>query len=343
MIRFLLCVALLPPFLPEQHTVSTRCPVDDPWFWALQQEDGSWDADSFPEEMEGAVPGRPEDDLAVTSLLVLAFLGDGCTSSTGYGSDRVARALGWLVAQQTESGRIGRTEHGRALHHHALATLALSENVFFKGKPDYSAQGKKAVTFLAGAALAGGGWSASGKAEDPVDPVTTTWAAMALRSASDAKLGESKELIEEAASWFRRRCDAESGLFRASGEAEPDYKATLCALATRSFAGEKPGASSDFGAALDAVIESRPEFRADPEYYYLATVVAYQTGGKRWKVWNTLMKQSVLELQRGGADTLRGQAPVNPDAPVCGSLGATAFLYLCLEFYFRYAKLVGAR
>ncbi len=129
MFRFLICLALLVPAAPR-----------DPWSYELQREDGSWDADRFPETLEGVVPGGPDDDVAVTSLLVLACLGDGHDSSRGRYSDRVALALDWLAGQQTEAGRIGRKDHGRVLHHHALATLVLTENVYFKAVPDYSAQ-----------------------------------------------------------------------------------------------------------------------------------------------------------------------------------------------------------
>ena len=328
MIRFLICLALLVPAAPR-----------DPWFYELQREDGSWDADQFPESLEGAVPGGPDDDVAVTSLLVLACLADGNHSSRGIYSERVALALGWLAGQQTENGRIGRKDHGRVLHHHALATLVLSENVYFKGQPDYSAQVTKALELLAGSALKGGGWSASGDAEDPVDPVTTTWAAMALRSARDGKLTESTELIERAVKWFRERCDPESGLFRVSEDAQPDLKATVCALATRFFAGEKPREAPGFAVALDAIIEGRPTFLADPEYYFFASVVAFQVGGKHWKAWIKLLKRTVLDHEPRPA----GPYPVEPDAPVCGSLGASALAFLCLEFVFRHGIIVGAR
>lgn len=334
MIQFLLCIALLAP-----------SPSSDNWFWDLQREDGPWDADRFPEELEGAVPGAPEDDVAVTSLLALACLGDGHTSSRGLYQDRVASALHWLAGQQTDDGRIGREEHARALHHHALAILALSENLYFEGKPDHSAQVQRGVEALEKAALAGGGWSASGKAEGPADPVTTTWAAMALCSARDAKLVESSVSTEKALEWFRRHRAPDTGLFRASESQEADFKATLCALATRLFAGESPKTSPDFGPALDAIIDARPELRADPEYYYLTSVVAYKMGGSRWKRWNKITKQTVLDLGRGGErkDGLRSPLLQDPEAPVCGSLGASAFAVLNLEVYFRNAKLVGLR
>jgi len=169
--------------------------------------------------------------------------------------------------------------------------------------------------------------------------VTTAWASLVLRSARDGELTESTELAARAVKWFRQRSDPESGLFHASAEAEPDLKATLCALATRFSAGEKPREVPDFPAALDAIIEGRPTFLADPEYYFFTSMVAYQVGGKHWKAWTKLLKKTVLDLEPRPT----GPFPVEPDAPVCGSLGASALAILCLEFYFRYAKIVGAR
>jgi len=343
MTRFMILLAALVPGLQSRGSDSSDCSVDSPWILELQREDGSWDADHFADDREGVVAGAPEDDVAVTSLLLLAFLGEAHTSSTGSHQVSVTEAMNWLVSQEGESGMIGRKVHGRVLHHHALATLTLCENVYFGAKPDYSAAARKAIAAIEKAALPGGGWSASGKAEDPVDPQATAWAAMALRSAHDGELIESEQLLEDAASWFRQRCDPESGLFRASADADVDLKATLCGLSTRFFAGEEPGMKANFAVAFETVIESRPEFRADPEYYYLASVVAYQSGGNCWKVWNKLLKKTVLDMTRYLAKSSNGPIPVDSEAPVCGTLGSYAFTVLCLDLYFRYSKLVGAR
>lgn len=328
MLRFLICAALLSPAL-----------AGETWFVELQQENGSWDADAIPEELEGVVPGGVNDDVAVTALLTLAWLGDGDTSGRGLSPDRVARALGWLASQQDEEGRIGLKDHPLAMHHHALGALALSENFHFKSPPLHLEEVKKAVGYLEKTEREGGGWSASGAAGDPVDPVTTVWAVMLLRSWNDSKLVDSTEHAERAAHWFAGRCAKDTGLFRASEASEPDLKATACALVTRLLAGGRRELIPGLAATLDRVIEGRPTFAADPEYYYLTTVVAYREGGESWKKWIKVLKKAVLDVMQRQTEVF----PVEPDAPVCGSYGATALGILCLEFFFRYACIVGAR
>jgi formylglycine-generating enzyme required for sulfatase activity len=83
------------------------------WLVNHQAVDGSWDCDGF-DAACGAVgphpcgdPGGPDEDIGVTSLALLALLGDGSTVSTGPHADTVARGIAWLVGQQNwDTGRI---------------------------------------------------------------------------------------------------------------------------------------------------------------------------------------------------------------------------------------------
>ena len=51
MIQSVLCIALLAPSQAAQESHSNEV-----WFLDLQQADGSWDADRFPEEVKGLTP-----------------------------------------------------------------------------------------------------------------------------------------------------------------------------------------------------------------------------------------------------------------------------------------------
>ena len=69
----------------------------------------------------------------------------------------------------------------------------------------------------------------------------------------------------------------------------------------------------------------------------------FQMGGQRWKAWNAAMKPAVLDWQREKG-TLRGSWDADgPLDETRGRVYRTALMTLCLEVYFRYAQVLGAR
>jgi hypothetical protein len=78
-------------------------------------------------------------------------------------------------------------------------------------------------------------------------------------------------------------------------------------------------------------------------YWYYGTYAMFQMGGKYWKSWNEAMKKAVLESQRHDGDEKGSWDPVGPWGYTGGRVYATASLTLCLEGYFRYAQVLGAR
>ena len=86
------------------------------WLKSHQSRNGSWDCDGFGREC-GEIGnstcsgvGSPMNDVGVTSLALLAFLGDGNSTYDGRYSDVVAKAVRWLRNQQDpDSGLIGIT------------------------------------------------------------------------------------------------------------------------------------------------------------------------------------------------------------------------------------------
>jgi hypothetical protein len=70
----------------------------------------------------------------------------------------------------------------------------------------------------------------------------------------------------------------------------------------------------------------------------------YQMGGKHWKDWNQELKPAVLDSQRKeGGDYKGSWDPVGPWGHSGGRVYSTALMVLCLEVYFRYSRVLGAR
>ena len=79
-------------------------------------------------------------------------------------------------------------------------------------------------------------------------------------------------------------------------------------------------------------------------YWYYGSYAMYQMGGNQyWNAWNKAMKKAVVESQRKDGDFLGSWDPVGPWGFAGGRVYSTASMVLCLEVYFRYAKVLGAR
>jgi hypothetical protein len=79
-------------------------------------------------------------------------------------------------------------------------------------------------------------------------------------------------------------------------------------------------------------------------YWYYGSYAMYQMGGsKHWEAWQKAMEKAVVGSQRKEGDEKGSWDPVGPWGYAGGRVYATALMTLCLEVYFRYARVLGAR
>ena len=84
----------------------------------------------------------------------------------------------------------------------------------------------------------------------------------------------------------------------------------------------------------------------DMYYWYYGTLAMFQVGGEPWKKWNAAMKSAVVDSQRSDGDYCgyRGSwDPIDPWGNEGGRVYATATMAMCLEVYYRYDRVFGAR
>jgi hypothetical protein len=75
-------------------------------------------------------------------------------------------------------------------------------------------------------------------------------------------------------------------------------------------------------------------------YWYYGTFAMFQMGGDHWKIWNQHLKDTLLPLQRKDGAMEGSWDPVGGGRiPDGGRVFSTALGALCLEVYYRYAKL----
>lgn len=338
------------------------------WLKNHQDENGMWDCDGFmkhdPPADQCTGPGDSNHDVGVTGLALLAFLGDGHTMRGGSYKDVVSNGMKWLRDQQDpESGLIGEEIGHAFLYDHGIASLAVCEAYYFDKSPILKTTAQKAVNYIGKARNPYGAWRYDVPPIGDNDSSVTGWMVFALKSAEEGKLKIDNEAFLGAKNWFNEVTDPGTGRCgydsigsmssRVEGRND-DYPAdkgeamTAVALLCRFFMGEDPETSPVMKQHAELMRKSLPEWNPsikanDMYYWYYGSYAMYQMGGKYWEEWNKAMKPAVLDSQRKDGASKGSWDPIGPWGWSGGRVYSTALMVLCLEVYFRYGKVLGAR
>lgn len=340
------------------------------WLAKHQSEDGSWDCDGFMQNCGkiGATvcggPGKPTGDVAMTGLALLAFLGNGNTTLTGPYRDVVVRGVQWLRSQQDpDTGILGSRAGESWVYDHAMGTLALCEAYYFSKSPLLKETAQDAVDLIGRMRNPHGVWRYDHPPLGDNDTSITGWMLMCLKSAKEGGLRVDEESFEAVRLWLDEVTDPSSGRvgYRAAGSLasrvdgvndhwSPRHGESLTAvgLLVRIFLGQEPDADPILLKHADLIASKPPawnpdEYATDVYYWYYGTYAMYQMGGKYWRDWNAAMKSAVVDSQRGDGDEKGSWDPQDAWGWAGGRVYETALMLLCLEVYFRYAKVLGAR
>ncbi len=341
------------------------------WLAEHQHPDGYWDVDQYHAvnvaDKHGAIDGEgiASQDVGITALALLAFLGDGHStrSSESKYRDTVLRGFRWLCAQQDQdSGLIGEAVGHGYVYDHAIAALALAENCYLSKSPFHKQQAQKAMNFIARARAPYGGWRYDVPSDGDTDTSITGWMIFALKAGQEAGLKIDREGYAGALQWLDEVSDPNTGRAgytdRGGRSSRTDYNAdyaveeteamTGVALLTRIFLGQTPDETPIMERHADLMLRSLPEWdkkghKVDMYYWYYATYAMYQMGGNHWRKWKAAMEPSVLANQRKDGDYLGSWDPVGPWGYQGGRVYSTATMVLTLEVYYRYAGLLGTR
>ena len=251
------------------------------WLARHQKTDGRWGAAGYEE----------------TGLSLLALLGAGYTEKAGKYQKNVAKGITWLISRQKEDGQIGRDTYQQA-----LATLALSE-AYGMGKQERTGKAaRKALERLVAMQKPNSGW---GKVAASPDPLTTTWAVMALKSARIAGLPVPSAAFRGAMKYFDE-ITAPNGAVGAGSTPESGkvhLLNTAAGMVARLFTGSRTGDTRVAGAA-DLLVRHALQAKglgSDGLFLrYFGTIGMFQMGGEHWKKWNNWIKKELLESQRNG-------------------------------------------
>ncbi len=355
------------------------------WLHDHQTPDGYWDCDEFmyydkfPDKPPSDGEGSPVNDVGITGLSLLAFLGHGNTMSSGEYRDTVARGINWLRKNQLDSGLFGEEVGNPTLYNHSIATMALGEAYYFSKSPSLKKPMKKAVSLIVNSKNPYGVWRYSLEPNGANDTSITSWMVFALKTATDGGFKVDSQVWNDSENWFAQLTDPATGrtgyaFGRGGGPGGPPSRhegyedtfpssaseaLTAATLLCRIFMTDtdevKRWRDHELYDILkkqaDLCVNKLPVWDAeggtcDFYYWYYGTFALNQWGGDHWKKWKKAIEKTLLENQQmdDAKDNFYGSwDPVGPWGDDGGRVYSTALGVLILEVYYRYGQVLGQR
>jgi len=310
------------------------------WLADSQQDDGSWSAPAA------------ANQVGVTGLALLAFLGAGEYWAESEHREVVADAAAWLLAQQDgATGLFGERMGHTFMYCHAIATLALCEVYQRNGSKALEGRVQSAANYICRARNPYGAWRYDVPPNGDQDTSVSAWMVCALRSAEAAGLEIDKAAYDGAMNWLDEVTDTGTGRVgyddtgsrsaRVSGvndhfPPEKGEAMTSAALLCRFLLGQDPKEAPIMTKHADLMLKTLPEW--DPEglgcdmyYWYWGTYAMLHTGGESWGVWKKSVLEAARSSQAGAGDDKGSWEPTGPWGSFGGRVYSTALMALCLE------------
>ncbi|MBI5360091.1 MAG: terpene cyclase/mutase family protein [Planctomycetes bacterium] len=345
------------------------------WLAKHQSPDGSWDADGFSKMCKDGIcagNGYPENDIGVTGLSLLAFLGYGFTHLTkdqfdgiSYG-EVIKKGLKWLIAHQDKDGCFG-PQAGKFMYNHCIGTLALVEAYGMTESNLFKEPAQRGINFISRAQNPYKAWRYQVQPGDN-DTSVTGWAVMAFKSAKMAGLNVPQSGFDGALGWIKEVTDESyySVGYDAKGTGKVYVKdmnenwagheaLTAVGMMCRIFITyDKSDPALEGGAKLISKdlpvwdVSRQTEKPIDYYYWYYAALAIFQydgptdkdkEGGKYWQGLNNALENALVPSQKQKADGCRfgsWDSDVDRWGFEGGRVYATAINALTLEIYYRY-------
>ena len=307
------------------------------WLAKAQSDDGRWDVDGFKTLSRcGGAGDRGDEDVALTGLSLLAYLGAGYTHVKGEHKESVRKALNWLVDGQKSDGNLQREGQ---MYGQAMATVALCESYSLTGDKRLLEPIEKAVDFILKAQNPGAGWRYEPRKDS--DTSVTGWQVLALKSAMIAGIKISPQHFQWVEAWLDGvRRGKEGGLYAYmpghGGTPTMTAEGWFCQLMMEEKTRLRGQSETIPYLMAHQPVWSPQDHTVNLYFWYYTTLALHMSGAPEFAAWNKALMKALLTGQ-----VARGAAQGSWD-PVCvlgergGRVYTTATAALCLEVYYRY-------
>jgi hypothetical protein len=308
------------------------------WLVEHQLPDGGWSFDhTLCRGCRGQCrnPGRlSEARNAATGLALLPLLGAGQTHTTGKYKREVKAGLYFLVQRMQVSPQGGSLfENGGQMYSHGICAIALCEAYAMTHDKGLYAPAQAALNFIAYAQdPVGGGWRYQPRPPRG-DTSVVGWQIMALKSGHMAYLRVPPATVQKA-SRFLDTVQANNGANYGYINPGSGQATTAIGLLCRMYLGWKQD-NPALQRGADWIAMQGP---SQTMYYnYYATQVMHHLGGERWKKWNAVMRDRLVDSQaHKGHEEGSWYFPQDQHAKRGGRLYCTAMATMVLEVYYRH-------
>jgi hypothetical protein len=286
------------------------------WLYFHRSKDGSFSCANFMNECSSepkcSGAGNADRDIAVTSLAILAFVGNGHTHRVGMFKKTVGKAKDYLLKCQKEDGSFGEMKGELGMLDSMTASWAICQLYAITPRdPNLEEPSKKALAFILKSQKDDGGWSWE-KQGGKSNTVATAFAVFALKAASMGKIEVPKEAFDRAGKFFESLTDSEG---KAGYEAKGDNKqpvggekfanlpvSTAASVIASILCGENKE-NERIKKGIDVIEKSLPQWdkhemrNVDPVFWYFATYSVWQFGGEPWERWISKIIEVLSENQ----------------------------------------------
>jgi RNase P/RNase MRP subunit p29 len=329
--------------------------------WSAPDPLGVWDAEGFDRWCEGTKCANAQavsrrHNVTVTSLSLLAFLGNGQTHRVGQFKYTVKLSLKWLITQQDKEGWLGRNSGSKKwILNHATGTMALCEAYALSRDFKLKAYCEEALKCIINARNKDGGWGWEPSDGDS-NTLITGWMVLALKCAKTGGFDIPEGAFTGAVKWFDSCTDPKTGRVgyrkfagpkkpTADSAEVPEENPTMTAIAVicSIFCGRKRQ-HDNVMKGVDVLMKNLPQWdesgkKVDPMYWYLGTYSIFQYGGKKWSEWNTAMKKVLLDSQRRDGCASGSWDPEGAWWGISGGrVMSTALGLMTLRIYYAYMR-----
>tara|TARA_R110002072_G_scaffold42064_1_gene117334 strand:+ start:47514 stop:48602 length:1089 start_codon:yes stop_codon:yes gene_type:complete len=261
---------------------------------STQLEDGAWES------------GRYSKNVAITALSCLALMADGHIPGRGPYGETVDRGVEFMLDSIAENGLISSEANNGPMYGHGFAALFLGEVYGMTPGGDNARAARlhealvKAVRLIEQTQNEEGGWRYNPVPYD-ADVSVTICQIMALRSARNAGIEVSSEVIDRAVEYVRL-CQSSDGGFRYQiGSGGSAWPRTAAGVASLFYAGIYEDDAIDKGLAYleSTALPGKASATRSHYFYgqYYAVQAMYLAGDDHWELWWPAIREELLELQ----------------------------------------------
>jgi Ca-activated chloride channel family protein len=175
------------------------------------------------------------------------------------------------------------------------------------------------------------------------------WTACALKSARSAGLLAGDAFMDEVRAALDRLTDPSTLLAAPRAGAPVDLRATAMGMFARILAGADARRDAAVTAGVRALLGALPVWdesapgAIDMLRWYFGTVALFQVGGEAWKTWNEALKPGIVDSVVRDGEHAGSVDPLGPWVAEAGRTASTSLLTMCMEVYYRYARVFGSK